>query len=70
MAITRSLGVSAPRWSTRAGAGFAQLFAMAWRVVTTRRDLAEMDDRMLQDLGISRAQAQFEVSRPVWKLFS
>lgn len=29
----------------------------------TRRYLAEADDRTLADLGISRAQAQFEASR-------
>jgi uncharacterized protein YjiS (DUF1127 family) len=31
-------------------------------VAATRRRLEEMDDRMLQDLGISRAQADFEAS--------
>jgi uncharacterized protein YjiS (DUF1127 family) len=41
--------------------------ARAWRNFTTRRHLAEMDDRMLQDLGISRAQAQFEANRPIWR---
>ena len=35
-------------------------------VVTSRRQLAEMDDRMLKDLGISRAQAEFEASRAPW----
>ncbi len=69
MAVTRSLGLPVAGFSSRAGAGFAQMLSAAWRVVSTRRDLAEMDDRMLKDLGISRAQAQFEVSRPVWKLF-
>ncbi len=29
----------------------------------TRRELSQLDDRMLKDLGISRAQAQFEVDR-------
>jgi uncharacterized protein YjiS (DUF1127 family) len=38
-----------------------------WRNFTTRRDLAEMDDRMLKDLGISRAQAHFEANRPIWR---
>ena len=41
--------------------------ARAWRNFTTRRDLAAMDDRMLQDLGISRAQAHFEANRPIWR---
>lgn len=37
-----------------------------WRVVRTRPGLAELDDRMLQDLGISRAQWHFEMSRAPW----
>jgi uncharacterized protein YjiS (DUF1127 family) len=41
--------------------------AQTWRNFTTRRDLAEMDDRMLKDLGISRAQAHFEANRPIWR---
>ena len=32
----------------------------------TRRYLTEMDDRTLADLGISRAQAEFEASRWMW----
>jgi uncharacterized protein YjiS (DUF1127 family) len=44
-----------------------QRLAAAWRNYTTRRDLAGMDDRMLQDLGISRAQARFEARRPIWR---
>lgn len=39
----------------------------AWRNFTTRRDLAEMDDRMLKDLGVSRAQAHFEANKPIWR---
>jgi hypothetical protein len=27
-----------------------------------------MDDRMLSDLGISRAQAEFELSRSAWNI--
>jgi uncharacterized protein YjiS (DUF1127 family) len=41
--------------------------ARAWRNFTTRRDLAGLDDRMLKDLGISRAQAHFEANRPIWR---
>ncbi len=31
-----------------------------------RTDLAEMDDRMLQDIGISRSAALAEADKPFW----
>jgi uncharacterized protein YjiS (DUF1127 family) len=31
-----------------------------------RRALAEMDDRQLQDLGLTRAEALQEANRPLW----
>jgi uncharacterized protein YjiS (DUF1127 family) len=31
-----------------------------------RRALAELDDRLLDDIGITRSQAQSEVARPFW----
>ncbi|HEY0419131.1 MAG TPA: DUF1127 domain-containing protein [Acetobacteraceae bacterium] len=40
----------------------------AQRVVASRRNLARLDSRMLSDLGISQAQAQFEASRAPWQL--
>ncbi len=36
------------------------------RVVTSRQGLLDIDDRMLSDLGISRAQAEFELRRMPW----
>ena len=33
----------------------------------SRRILAELDDRMLQDIGINRATVSSEVSRPFWR---
>lgn len=36
------------------------------RARATRRLLAEMDGRMLADIGVSRSQADVEVSRPFW----
>lgn len=47
---------------------FGHEFRRALRVVTTRPDVSRLDDRMLKDLGISRAQAEFEASRAPWKL--
>jgi uncharacterized protein YjiS (DUF1127 family) len=32
----------------------------------TRRLLAQMDDRQLSDIGVSRAEAGYEAERPVW----
>jgi uncharacterized protein YjiS (DUF1127 family) len=31
-----------------------------------RRTLAELDDRMLRDIGLTRSQAQREAERPFW----
>ncbi len=67
MPIARALPFASRRPTPRAGLG--QLAAHAWRVFTTRQSLTELDERMLQDLGVSRAQAEFEASRPIWKLF-
>lgn len=32
-----------------------------------RRHLAELDDRLLRDIGIGRADVEAEMSRPVWR---
>jgi uncharacterized protein YjiS (DUF1127 family) len=37
-------------------------------VMAERRRLAEMDDRTLRDLGLTRAEACREFSRPWWDL--
>ena len=46
-----------------------QGFGHALQLRAMRRELAQLDDRMLQDLGISRAQAAFESegSRAGWR---
>jgi uncharacterized protein YjiS (DUF1127 family) len=61
---------SAPRASLRAQFRLEAMFTalrQAWndalRAAASRRNLQRMDDRMLSDIGISRAQAQFEASR-------
>ncbi len=58
----------------RNGVSLSGRLAAGWRAMAraierraSRRNLAELDDRMLKDLGISRAQAEFEASRPVWQ---
>lgn len=37
-----------------------------WIAVATRNQLAELDDRLLQDLGLSRADVVREVGRAPW----
>ena len=32
-----------------------------------RRDLRELDDHLLRDIGITREQAQREDSKPIWR---
>ncbi len=41
---------------------------VAWRVLSTRRELLEMDEHMLRDIGISRNEASFEATRWFWQL--
>ena len=33
-----------------------------------RQNLAELDERMLRDMGLSRADVDHEVSKPFWRL--
>ena len=47
---------------------FKRAYATALREETSRRNLKVLDDRMLSDIGISRAQAQFEADRKPWHL--
>ncbi|MGK7862138.1 DUF1127 domain-containing protein [Falsiroseomonas sp. E2-1-a4] len=46
--------------------GWLGWLALTLRTVTTRRYLAEMDDRMLKDIGISRGEALTEAARAPW----
>jgi uncharacterized protein YjiS (DUF1127 family) len=32
-----------------------------------RRDLASLDDRMLHDIGLTRADVEFEFTKPFWR---
>lgn len=60
-------------------AGFAPRSALlrAWAAASmmlqarsTRRMLAEMEPRMLADIGASRSDAQMEAARPFWDVAS
>jgi len=43
--------------------GLRRSWHKAARAAATRRNLARLDERMLADIGISAAQAEFEASR-------
>ena len=56
-------GHSAGGGARRAVARFRQ-----WRRrARDRAQLAALDDRMLADIGISRAQAEFLINKPFWR---
>ena len=51
----------------RGGVGrLCGFFRSAWEAQRTRRQLAAMDDRMLADIGIGRADAYEEARRAPW----
>lgn len=60
-------------WARRIG--FGALLTAGWklarrigRVLAALNQDAYIDERTLKDLGISRAQAEFELSRSPWRL--
>ncbi len=53
--------------ATRGGDWFTTL-GRVLRAIETRRQLAEMDPRMLADIGLSRSEALEEASRAPWDL--
>jgi len=51
----------------RRSAGRAHLRLIDWlELFRQRRSLARLDDAALDDLGLTRDEAQHEASRPVW----
>lgn len=61
-AILQSLAIAVVRQTTRALA-----MLLYWHDISReRRALLELDDRMLRDIGITRADAEQEAGRPFW----
>lgn len=51
-----------------AGATLLMIRLAIWRERRARRaDLGRLDDRMLADIGLSRADAELEVAKPFWR---
>jgi uncharacterized protein YjiS (DUF1127 family) len=47
--------------------GARNAYALAIERSKQRRQLLEMDDRQLKDIGITRAEAELEGRKPMWK---
>ena len=39
----------------------------AWRRRRSRNLLSQLDDYMLRDIGVTRAEAQLEANKPFWR---
>ena len=67
--IARGLALSGPHvvlLARLAWRRFRRAYDQALREETSRRNLHRLDDHMLSDIGITRAQAQFEADRRPW----
>jgi uncharacterized protein YjiS (DUF1127 family) len=58
---------STRHFASRAAARLRARFHQWHRRSTDRARLATLDDRMLADIGISRAEAQFLSDKPFWR---
>lgn len=61
-----TLTFSRPRRFMRARYSVMQRLALMYEAWRSRRILAELDPRLLKDIGISRAEAQAEITRALW----
>ena len=64
----RSIPAFHARFIAARGNGWLVPLRRAMQAIETRRQLAEMDRRMLADIGISRSEALNEASRAPWDL--
>jgi len=56
------------RWRWRGAAALAGRTIAIWVArARQRRDRAQLDDRLLRDVGISRAAAAREARKPFWR---
>lgn len=72
MTITSTASVSTQHktWLARAFGtiGYALETLARWQAVRFEREhLASFDDRMLQDIGLSRADVEREYRKPFWR---
>lgn len=64
---TTSLDVTFVRpWLASCWSGLKQCIAEWRRRARSRRELADLDEMSLADIGVSRSQALYEASKPFW----
>jgi uncharacterized protein YjiS (DUF1127 family) len=62
--------IFAPIYAADQGSALTRLAAMAvqWQArAAQRRALAELEDHLLQDIGVDRATATAEAAKPFWR---
>jgi uncharacterized protein YjiS (DUF1127 family) len=69
--IARASAHLAPKDRGPTPISLLQRLGTAYRLIHVRyrqrRQLMEMDDRQLKDIGITREQAEQEARKPIWK---
>ena len=56
------------RWSITAAVGQVFQTLLIWQEhASERHALASLDDRMLRDVGLSRADIEVEANKPFWR---
>lgn len=68
MAILNTLTLSQPTFLGLGIDGAVAALRRAIRAAESRRQLAQLDDRMLADIGLGRAEAVAEAERAPWDL--
>lgn len=60
-------GHGASKGSASSWQQFVELLAVWAQRARTRRELAALDERLLQDIGLRRGDALHEASKPFWR---
>lgn len=65
---TRAVAGAPRQWvMTRHGRHFGRLLACWIQRYRQRRALARLDERLLRDIGVTRAEAAAEAAKPFWR---
>ena len=65
MTLPESLRARTP---TRPRMTLGRRVVLMWEAARTRRILAEMEPRLLKDIGVSRSEAEAEAARAPWDI--